>query len=189
MESRSTVQTLPLTSATSPVVIVREDAVYIPLSNSNSIRLLYLYPGTFSEPLVAHLETTTVENAPPYEAMSYVWGGADSRAQIMVGNTAIDIPANLHLALQRVRHTSKRRVLWADAVCINQLDVVERSQQVSIMATIFKLAKRVLIWLGEDVEGKSEEALISYMPRDHGSMKMHFRWRLDTWGPNSILIP
>jgi hypothetical protein len=159
MASETLIQSLSSASATTPPVIIREDAVYLPLPILHSIRLLYLYPGSANEALVAHLDTTTVENAPSYEAMSYVWGDVDSRAQIMVRNAPVDIPANLRLALQRVRHASKRRILWADAVCINQSDVMERSQQVSIMSTIFKLAKRVLVWLGEDADGRSIEVI------------------------------
>jgi hypothetical protein len=159
MASQSSHQTLTLPSGASTSLIAQKNAVYHPLQNSHSIRLLYLYPGNANEPLVAHLETTTVDIAPPYEAMSYVWGDANSRARLTVGTTPVDIPANLHLALQRVRHTSKCRILWADAVCINQSDVTERSQQVSIMATIFKKAKLVLVWLGEDAEGRSVEAI------------------------------
>jgi hypothetical protein len=159
MASQSANQTLTLPSDNSTSLVAQKDAVYTSLSTPHSIRLLYLYPGKVHEPLVVHLETTSVENAPSYEAMSYVWGDADSRARLTVGTTSVDVPANLHLALQRVRHISKCRVLWADAICINQSDVTERSQQVSIMATIFKKAKRVLVWLGEDPGGESEEAI------------------------------
>jgi hypothetical protein len=50
------------------------------------------------------------------------------------------------------------------------------------MGTIFKMAKRVLIWLGEDAEGKSEEAVDSYILWHYGSTNMPCPWRLDIWG-------
>jgi hypothetical protein len=118
MVSQSKIRALPSAAGTSPTVIIREDAVYNALPSSQSIRLLYLCTGNVNETLVAHLETTTVERAPPYEAMSYVWGDAGSREQLIVGTTSVDIPANLHLGLQRVRHPSKCRVLWVDAECL-----------------------------------------------------------------------
>jgi len=38
--------------------------------------------------------------------------------------------------------------LWIDALCIDQENVTERSHQVNLMGTIYKSAKRVLVWLG-----------------------------------------
>lgn len=38
--------------------------------------------------------------------------------------------------------------LWVDAICINQRDTAERSQQVSFMGEILKDALYVLTWLG-----------------------------------------
>ncbi|XXH03817.1 hypothetical protein Hte_010223 [Hypoxylon texense] len=40
------------------------------------------------------------------------------------------------------------RDIWIDAICINQEDNVERCQQVSIMADIYRSAEYVIIWLG-----------------------------------------
>jgi len=45
----------------------------------------------------------------------------------------------------------KKPVLyWIDQMCINQEDLVERSDQVRIMDRIYKQAKGVLVWLGCD---------------------------------------
>ncbi|KAK4169651.1 heterokaryon incompatibility [Cladorrhinum sp. PSN259] len=59
------------------------------------------------------------------------------------------ITANLFSALQHLRHVSENRVLWADAVCINQEDVDKKTVQVALMGTIYSTCTRVLIWLGE----------------------------------------
>jgi hypothetical protein len=42
--------------------------------------------------------------------------------------------------------------LWVDALCVNQDDRVEQSQQVAMMAAIYAKALRVLVWLGKDDE-------------------------------------
>jgi hypothetical protein len=42
--------------------------------------------------------------------------------------------------------------LWADAICINQSDEVEKSAQIPMMGTIFANADRVRVWLGNDSE-------------------------------------
>jgi hypothetical protein len=44
-----------------------------------------------------------------------------------------------------------------DAVCINQNDNNEKSQQVKRMGEIYANARRVLIWVGEDTAGDAEE--------------------------------
>jgi hypothetical protein len=49
----------------------------------------------------------------------------------------------------KLEKTGPRRI-WVDAICINQQDLRERSQQVSIMRDIYRRATDVVIWLGED---------------------------------------
>lgn len=41
------------------------------------------------------------------------------------------------------------RLLWADAVCINQADDAERGSQVGMMGRIYGQAARTLVWLGD----------------------------------------
>jgi hypothetical protein len=58
------------------------------------------------------------------------------------------ISAGLRDALDRIRDTEKSRILWADALCINQQDDKERASQVRLMGLIYWKAQRVHIWLG-----------------------------------------
>ncbi|PSN74825.1 hypothetical protein BS50DRAFT_452007, partial [Corynespora cassiicola Philippines] len=39
------------------------------------------------------------------------------------------------------------RILWVDAICINQTNLEEQEQQVALMQDICKLAARVLVYL------------------------------------------
>ncbi|EFW98780.1 heterokaryon incompatibility protein [Grosmannia clavigera kw1407] len=52
-------------------------------------------------------------------------------------------------ALQQLRMADRARVLWVDAVCINQQDIPERGEQVKLMAEIYHSASQVVVWLGE----------------------------------------
>jgi hypothetical protein len=61
----------------------------------------------------------------------------------------MQVNKNLFSALQRLRKEDKQRVLWVDAICINQMDFPERAHQVQRMRLIYQRATRVLIWLGE----------------------------------------
>jgi hypothetical protein len=42
------------------------------------------------------------------------------------------------------------RVLWIDAICIDQSSKAERSAQVAIMSMIFRAGRHNLVYLGED---------------------------------------
>jgi hypothetical protein len=44
---------------------------------------------------------------------------------------------------------TERPLIWVDAVCINQSDLVERGHQVSIMQNIYSKSMQTLIWLGD----------------------------------------
>jgi Heterokaryon incompatibility protein (HET) len=61
----------------------------------------------------------------------------------------IQITVNLDAALRRLRLPDQPRLLWVDAICINQGDIIERSRQVRIMRDIYANAKTVVVWLGE----------------------------------------
>lgn len=53
--------------------------------------------------------------------------------------------------------TTVLKPLWIDALCIDQSNISERSQQVAQMGQIYKSASTVLVWLGKDEP--SEEIL------------------------------
>jgi hypothetical protein len=53
--------------------------------------------------------------------------------------------------LSRFRNPTKSRLLWIDALCINQGDLQERARQILLMLKIYDYATRVLIWLGEEL--------------------------------------
>ena len=61
------------------------------------------------------------------------------------------VSETLGLALKYLRY-EKERILWIDAVCINQDDKQERSYQVSMMSLVYTGARRVCVWLGDDDE-------------------------------------
>lgn len=64
----------------------------------------------------------------------------------------VRVTVNLADALRRLRNQKTTRLLWVDALCINQKDTKERAAQVKVMGLIYWKAHRVQVWLGEDVE-------------------------------------
>lgn len=60
------------------------------------------------------------------------------------------VTQNLSRALPYLRLRYRPRVLWIDALCVNQSDLLERSSQVERMADIYQGASNVIVWLGEE---------------------------------------
>ena len=56
---------------------------------------------------------------------------------------------NCYEALLKLRHRARKRILWIDAICIDQNNVLERNAQVQKMASIYRSAFEVVGWLGQ----------------------------------------
>lgn len=132
------------------VEVQESDSVYEPLPDGHSIRVLIVEPESGGADLQTRLEVVDLDKDVGYEAMSYTWGDPKDQVSLQVRGQTVMIPKNLENALKRLRHADHRRYIWADAVCINQADLSERGQQVSIMRNIYSKARRVLVWLGQD---------------------------------------
>lgn len=89
-----------------------------------------------------------------YTALSYSWEGQARSETIYVrtssqrGNLTLNVTKNLFAALVQLRHHSRDRIFWADAVCMNQDDKAEKSQQLPLMPRIYGEADQVCVWLG-----------------------------------------
>lgn len=116
---------------------------------ANEIRLLRLLPGQAAEPVRCTLHVVSLDASPRYEALSYVWGDAAKKHDILVDGQRYDITVNLEAALRGLRRSFRSRQLWADAICINQDDTDDKNKQIPEMARIYSQASRVLVWLGE----------------------------------------
>jgi Heterokaryon incompatibility protein (HET) len=59
------------------------------------------------------------------------------------------VTISLESVLAHFRRPSRARVIWADAICINQSDDVEKTSQVNLMHDIYQSAEQCLVWLGD----------------------------------------
>ena len=127
------------------------------LSQPRSIRLLQ-WPLDEDEDGIYELHELSLDELPPYEALSYAWGEDKDRRQVIqvkghTGNHGLAITESLAVALSYIRVSRRCRYLWCDQICINQDDLDERSGQVSTMRDIYSSASWVIVWLGEGSEG------------------------------------
>jgi hypothetical protein len=135
---------------------------YIPFDDpSAEVRVLALMAS--SEPLAelsAHLFHVPLASA-KYEALSYAWGdptinqgilkvrvSTSEDDEMVTEIQAVRIGENLTAALHHLRHATKSRYLWVDAICINQRSNAEKSKQVRMMDKIYDNASQVVCWLG-----------------------------------------
>lgn len=102
------------------------------------------------------MSTHTLHQVPPYEALSYTWGRPDPQFYISCNGLRMGVAENLWHALHRIRHTEQTRILWIDAICINQDDIEERNHQVTMMKEIYSRASNVIVWLGEASKDSSD---------------------------------
>lgn len=127
-------------------------------ANLEYTRVLNLAPGGPSDSLSGTLSNMSVSNPLPFEALSYVWGRNPSSETITCDGKPIQITTSVAVALRHLRLATRYRAIWVDQVCINQKDLIERSQQVRHMNSIYQRASKVLVWLGEDPNGDSNKA-------------------------------
>ncbi|KAK3363991.1 heterokaryon incompatibility protein-domain-containing protein, partial [Lasiosphaeria hispida] len=123
---------------------------------TGSVRLLRLLPNSDRNSRIeCQLITFSMLDSGsthPYEALSYVWGSEDNKKPVYMDGGELYVTANLHAALSRLRHCFVERVLWVDAICINQHVKDEKGRQVQSMAKIYAKASRVIVWLVDPPE-------------------------------------
>ncbi|KAK4125477.1 hypothetical protein N657DRAFT_678594 [Parathielavia appendiculata] len=82
-----------------------------------------------------------VQEAYEYEKLDY------TRRQIRL----LRIPRQ-RLFCGHLRCTLVTGLVWVDAICVNQSDAEEKSQQLPLMQDIYSKAKKVVVWPGDDID-------------------------------------
>lgn len=111
-----------------------------------------------------------------YEALSWRWGNeknGEYAIMVLKGKQHFrkKVSRTLGLALKYLRYRAHPRVVWIDALCINQDDHAERSVQVAMMDRLYTGASQVSIWLGEDEEGDESRVAIGFIKNDVSVLK------------------
>jgi len=121
--------------------VVDPGTLYSPLDSANhEIHVLDILPGLPGTPISCSVRHTKLlqPDTIPYTSLSYVWGRADITTPIIVNGGSFPVTLNLASALDHVRSGTEVVTFWADALCINQKDMVEKSAQVSRMGDIYR---------------------------------------------------
>ena len=144
---------------------------YEELQGPCAFRLLDLLPGQRVDPICCTIKHASVASRPEFYALSYCWGAASDREHIWIDGKLLAIQRNLHEFLIELRLLDRPRTIWADAICINQGDIAERTTQIALMRDIYSAAQTVMVWLG---------------PHDAGSPQLFESFELIAADPASV---
>lgn len=129
-----------------------------------------------------------------FEALSYTWGNNEAYSTAIIENCTpvgadpplsgtistakqqkLPLSRNLTEAIKHLRYKHDERVMWIDAICINQADTNEKQHQVPLMGRIYTLARRVVAWLGPEFPNtKLAFRKLDYLGRQLEYVKGHF---------------
>lgn len=151
-----------------------------------AIRLLQLHQGAYHWEISCSLfqaELNQRNDTVSYEALSYTWGSPALTERIIVDDCYLKATRNLYSALRQLRYLDKDRILWIDAICIDQKDMKERGHQVEQMSKIYCEAESVIFWLGSGTV-KTDMVMESLRHLHHESLNHNARdWSFqdDRW--------
>ena len=143
---------------TSGVQESSERRMYQPLDlTADSIRVIHVLPGPEQSVIRCTLQNTTIAET-TYACLSYTWNPSSPEHMIEVEGCPLLVGDNLYQFLHAFRscnvslsldETSELcKLLWIDAISINQNDSQEKNHQVRQMGAIYHAAVEVIIWLG-----------------------------------------
>lgn len=145
---------------------------YYPLESSDNgeLRLIRLWPGPVdSEDIKVEIFHAQKSSKPAYEALSYAWGDSkhtdialvceavdrrgrrkarrhlDETMDESTPTSNLGTANNLAVALRHLRFSDRERIIWADAIYINQTDDLEKSREVLQMGSFYSNAQQVIV--------------------------------------------
>jgi hypothetical protein len=123
-------------------------------NTKTGIRLAHVQPGSGTKAITIDLveDYVTGSDRKPYNALSYTWGDGARDKQVFVNGKRLPVTKTLWEALNRFRRPDTVITLWVDWICVCQERTRERNAQVEMMGEIFKAARKVIVWLGDDYD-------------------------------------
>lgn len=157
---------LPMASDPTALAI---SPIYERTLSANEFRLLCMSDEDGSGHLIhGTLETYQNDDCPEYETVSYAWGGENGDIRrccpVYLGEywDVFLQTKNCWSLLQYLQPSRGIRVIWVDAICINQSNTSERNAQVTKMGDIYRHCLRVVVYLGNDIARTARPTFAHY---------------------------
>jgi len=142
--------------------------IYAPLAPGHLVvRFLCIQKGNQQDIVSCTVFEAHLDDNAEFEALSYVWGDLRETSNIFLNGEPFNITTNLEMALRQLRSDTEDRNLWVDALCINQTDIAERNSQVRQMDSVYKLASRIVLWLGPEQEQTEQAVSLILAAEEH----------------------
>lgn len=133
----------------------------------------------------------------PFWAISYFWGPVpDGPAPSTFTSDRGEMPITESLAscLKCLRRKRVSTLLWADALCINQNNPMEKALQVQRMGSLYHQAEKVLVWLGMSGHKSESSPAMQLMadlhrPFCHSRGRCHARKGLSERNSKAARVP
>ncbi|KXH50096.1 hypothetical protein CSAL01_08960 [Colletotrichum salicis] len=153
---------------------------YVPLDTLvDEIRMLIVTPSEDRDAQVmTHLAHCPMVCEVVYHALAYTWGDPGDTVEIVVNGQKMQARRNLEQALRTIRSEKLSISIWIDAVCIDQLNVAERTRQVQRMFDIYDRASQVICDVGEHSD-ETDMALEFVYPMDRLKIEMNEKGEYD----------
>ncbi|CAN9249305.1 unnamed protein product [Alternaria alternata] len=141
--------------------------LYDPIFATSQIRLIEFsetHPSSSGVNLSIRTFSLRGSEYPNYATLSYVWGSGELSKAINISGSSLRITKNLFDVLLALSSSSRPwcastiveqhryRYYWIDAICIDQHNLQERGQQVSLMGEIYSRSICTLVWLGREYD-------------------------------------
>lgn len=124
---------------------------YFPLE-AGHFRLLQIQSADSNE-ITCELKHYLIQEAPPYFALSYVWGEGKPDRAITIEGAELSISKHVYEGINTISSFLNREklqgyLIWIDAICIDQQNLQEKAMQVPLIGDVYKGANIVLLWFG-----------------------------------------
>jgi len=129
------------------IIMRRRDRQYrhSPMPPGSYIHLVKLLPTSTHGSICPELQVFTLEDAPPFDALSYKWSDPSVSCEIRCHGYRMFVTQNLFdfLSYQRSQEPC---LLWIDAISLDMSNIRERSRTVPKITQIYSAAKRIVCW-------------------------------------------
>jgi hypothetical protein len=152
-----------------------------PLSHERrTIRLLHVHSDTDLDKAVScDLSVIDLDaDHAPFATLSYVWtiDAEETRDTILCGGQELSLTRNGHDALKHLREHLGPFTIWIDAICIDQTNHEEKSNQVRLMGNIYSKASIGYVWMG--IGKNNSDRALDFI--EHAGFQQHLRWDLES---------
>ena len=89
---------------------------YKSLAAPDQIRLITILPEERGSAIKLGIEHADINSHPKYECLSYAWGTDGPDRSITINDSSLYVTATLYVALEHLRHASRERKIWNEAI-------------------------------------------------------------------------